>query len=298
MTQLYERALSIGPSDTLAVASDETSLAVVSGHHLNVWDLDRAERTARVRWPHGSGVDWSRDGKQIAAMNTSGRCAVFAAADIAAEPTIGAQTFGEGPGPLFAPGHSFVHGSWEGDLVVRSAADGGVLMRAREAGRRITRLAATGDRSMFVYVTRGDDGTTIRLRKWPFDQNDAEDVLALPRASSAICDAAINDHGQLAVRTREELFVVDLETGRPAARRRMSPSGTDEAIAWCPAGELVATDSSTDGKLVRGMTDALEDQWHLSLPYACAAAYSSSGRFLALGSWEKGVVLRRIDDGA
>jgi len=290
--------MSIGPSDALAVASSEASLAVVSGHHLKLWDLERATRTDRVRWPNGSGVDWSRDGKHIAVTNTSGRCAVFLAADLAADPAIGAQTFGEGPGPLFAPGLSVVHGSWNGDLVVRSAADGGVLSHDREPGRRITRLAATSDRSQFVYASQGDGGTVIRLRDWPFDENDAEEIFTLPATSSSIDALAIDDHGRLAVRMREQLLVLRVETGQPVASRHVSPSGTEEAVAWSPTGELVATDSSTDGKLVRGMTEALEDQWHASVPYACAAAYSSSGRFLALGSWEEGLVLRRVDEDA
>src|SRR5207249_1164025 len=60
--------------------------------------------------------------------------------------------------PRLSPdGRLFVEGSWQGDLLVRSAETGDVVLRERLQGM-VPQIAATGDRLHFAYAVIGPPG--------------------------------------------------------------------------------------------------------------------------------------------
>src|SRR5439155_15738185 len=73
--------------------------------------------------------------------------------------------------PRLSPdGRLFVEGSWQGDLLVRSAETRDVVLRERLQGM-VPQIAATGDRLRFAYAVIGPPGPSVWTRRWPFDRH-------------------------------------------------------------------------------------------------------------------------------
>jgi WD40 repeat protein len=115
-------------------------------------------------------------------------------------------------------------------------------------------------------------------------QADTCEALALDAAGQLV--ARVTSHGK-------ELSVWALSTGsaRPelVARASWLPiSGTGEAVAWSPSGDLLAL---AGAGVTRVYTPALHEVGRVEVTYSSSVDFSPSGDLLALGAWSKGFVI-------
>jgi WD40 repeat protein len=228
-------------------------------------------------------------------VNTSGGCGVFAYPDLALVTRLSGRNLGEGPGALFGPDSDcVVQGSWGGDLVVREIEHRTVVFTERNPGEMIQAIACNPDRDAYVYCVTRMDHAIVRVRSWPFEGDRGEDVVRLDGSESRVKALALDAAGHLALRTRAAVSVWELEGPARLADRDVGESGTQEDVAWS-RDEEVATTGSEGAKMKQatGFSDRLEQRWSVAVPYACSLDYSPSGQLIAIGSWERGVVLRQ-----
>ena len=229
MTQ--ERFFALGASYGLTFAPDESALFVVAARVQRCCDLRTGKRTHSVAWAHGSDLDVSPDGRRLAVTNTSGDVVMFDALTMEQLWMSRGGGFGEGPGPRFvAGGEGFVTASWGGDLVVRAAATGEILLHEHHEGRMISGLACSPDRTQFVLASSFERGSATHVRPWPFAEHAEEAVLFATSAQAVALDGS----GRLAVQGHDRtLAVVDLERRTVLAKGTSDHVGT-AALAWAP----------------------------------------------------------------
>jgi hypothetical protein len=268
-------AYSIGPSHDVTFSPGGDRLFVVTNVGLACFDAATGERLAySPRFGSLSALDAAGDA--VLAGVQHGDYVLFDADTLAVRRRIPGDELKLGRDLRFGPGgEQFISAGGAGDLVVHTGEE--VVLHEREPGRILQALTCTPDRSRFAYASFNRDAVVVRVRRWPFDANAAEDVF---RADTTVWALAL-DGERLAIRERDRLSVLELASGRIVAERLLSVSGTPDALCWLEGGELTAT----DGNAVLG----LEGGWRFELPYACALA-ASAGR-LAAGSWERGTVL-------
>jgi WD40 repeat protein len=160
----------IGRSFAARFSPDGARLATL-GKRITLWDVASRQRVATgPPLAHASSVDFSPNGRTLAAKNTAGDILIMDVPDLTERVRFPGAGFGEGPGLLFAPGgQRFVDAAWSGLLSVRDTRTGAVHWQ--EAGGDIYRLAATRDRRLFVY-TRGDRARIaqhVYIHSWPLD---------------------------------------------------------------------------------------------------------------------------------
>src|SRR2546430_12419942 len=82
------------------------------------------------------------------------------------------------------------------------------------------------------------------------------------------------------------LSIWSIEAQGVIASREVEYGGSGVDVAFSPTGAIALVEQ---GHAV-GLTSQLQELWQLDLPYQCFAEFSASGRRVALGSWERGLV--------
>jgi hypothetical protein len=199
----------------------------------------------------------------------------------------------DGCGPAVASDESFVEGTTDGRLLVRSLRTGATLLQEVEQQVMITQMCISHDRSLVAYgvaMRQDDKEVQIRLRRLPFDSNPPHLVRSTPGGLPWAIAVDSPDHIATIVGTR--LSVWSATDGTVRAETAVPVSGTGWALAWRPRhSELVACYQHR----AIGFDLDLQEVWSLDLPYACSAAFSSDGQTMALGSWGQGMIGTRSD---
>ena len=153
--------------------------------------------------------------------------------------------------------------------------------------------SASGGRTVWAFVVSkiGDphdpNHDHVSFRSWPLD---ARASLKRMDPLPALCCARLSPDGKrLAVIQKwTKLSVFDLETTTIIATTKLE-SAARAALTWSPDGKLLGT--VQEGRWTLHASDDLREVGSLTGPYPCALDFSPDGRLLALGSWERGVVL-------
>jgi hypothetical protein len=168
--------------------------------------------------------------------NTAGAVALLTAGPPAERLRLSGKPYGEGAAVRFsADGDHVVDGSWQGDLLVRSASIGEVVLH--KTGSSVTRMTATADRLTWAYLTR--DGCL--LRRWPF--TDHQPTVLQGDPVGLIATIALAPEGtRLAAADGRALQVLGVDGSRLEllAEVELPISGTGDALAWRRDGATLA----------------------------------------------------------
>ncbi|MGZ4391250.1 MAG: WD40 repeat domain-containing protein [Gaiellaceae bacterium] len=228
----------------------------------------------------------SPNGDQVVVKNTLGDAVVLEIESLREELRLSGAAYGEGSAIRFSPcGEFVIDGSWRGDLLVRDAASGEVVLH--EGGGSITAIACTADRSRWLYTRAGVGCVT---RRWPFMEFEPTtyengDFLRGPHA------VAISSDGRRIVTASWQLiqtWQVDANRLDLLGEHSVPTSGTDEAVAWSPAGTSVAYAGAGQALV---LTPELHVLWRADFQYPSDVTYSPDGGLLAIGDWSSGAVI-------
>lgn len=281
--------------------NDGQAFVSTTGSSLECWTDEGCTRTASAKFPYPSGLDLAPDGRRVLAKSTTGHLAVFSLPDLSllASPTH-RQRVREGPAALFSPcGEFVVDGCWDGSLTCREIATGTIRLREEHAGHTVQHVSCSADRRTFAYSRkrkgseeRSPGRSRVWLRQWPLETSAEVSVRGLWHWIGAI--ALSPDARRIAImhtRTGVKWFldVVDTASGARWARLEME-LGARACVAWSPNGERLGVVQSERIAIARA-----EDLGLIAVhenPYPSAISFSPDGTSVAIGSWERGEVLK------
>ena len=287
--------LNIAASYEVAFTPDGQRLVAV-GQRVAIWNLATRKRQGAYRpFAHPSSVDVSPSGAHCIVKSTGGELALMS---LDAQPVITkvpVREAAEGAAALFSPcGEFVVDAGWDGGLAVRALPSGKVQFKKTFRNRMLPHLACDARRELYVFHRHATSEKPVGpadelvLRRWPFDAHPEVSI-----AGDWAMDVAVTpspDGRRLGVAQRDRLSVVDVATGATLAARALDDGvSVDISVAWSPDGALLACIESQQVSFFDAAT--LARRARHALAYASDVAFSPDGRLVALGSWEKGVVM-------
>jgi WD40 repeat protein len=294
----FEPAFRLGKAYGIVFSPDESALIAVRDREVLKWDTARGQVVARASVRDGLNVDIAPDEERVL-VSSGGLVTALVGPKLEIDSGFGADAIDEGPGPIVGPtGQSFVQGTWEGELLVRSTATGEVVLREKGSARMVEQICCSPDRSMFAYASLVGDAVVVFRRPWPFDANPGEEVLRTVGRFPHPHRMALGSDGRLAIQQNDRLSLWNLETGEELTTWMGDALGMRYGVAWSSFGELAATERDAGDNhrvVVRGL-DAGEE-WSTEVPYVGKVEYSPSSRLLAIGSRADGVLMSRVDVG-
>lgn len=292
----------VGKSFQLRFSADGDYVIAV-GRDIVVWSLRERKRVGSVRpFSHPAHLDLSPRGDRVVVKNTAGRIAVLSAPHLVPISLFPGDQASEGCQALYSPcGSRIVDGSWGGALRVLDGETGEAVHEEMFADVMINSLACDARRNLYAYIKQPkckdrDSAlpfSQIMLRKWPFEDHPELEL----RVEDGYANAAIPspDGSRIAVihmkaASELSLQVVDLSTGKYCGRRSILFGGTAWSLGWSPDGALLCCVER--GQLSVFDSSSLRLLGRCLDPYPCSVDFSSDGEHIAIGSWEKGMVLR------
>jgi len=272
----------IGASFKARFNADATQLATL-GKRITLWDVAARARIATgPPLQQAAAVDFSPDGRLLAAKNTSGQILVMAVPDLDERARFSGRGFGEGTDIFFAPdGRHLVDGTWSGLLTVRDALTGDIVWQ--ETGADIFTLACTRDRRTWLYHRTGGD---VVLRGWPFGDTPPEPVVSLQHVGPM----ALSDDARRIAFLKRGLTILQRGTAwEVAAQLDVVPiGGTGQAMSWSPDGTLLAYTAERHATIFDAELRPLHRE---DLRYVSDADFAPTGTLVAFGDWSAGLVL-------
>lgn len=289
----------------IAFSPTEDRIAYFGGRDISVLDLG-ANRPLFAVHPiaNPSQVDFSPDGECLAVKGTSGRTIVLDAETGRLLSDFRNQKEGEGERVFFSTcGRFVVSVSWDGLFSVREWRTTKLVFSRVHTDFQIRHLSLTADRRSFVYSLNctpppesAQAPWTVVLQRWPADAHEPCELL---KQRSAIQGSQVSPSGRFLSIAHgtppETLEVHDLKRSVVIANHRWSFGGISGCqIGWSSDEQfLIASGYGRDGegacRVLEMPTLALK--WEFSMEYPSFFQFSRSGRYLALGSAHRGIVL-------
>jgi WD40 repeat protein len=268
--------------------SGELLVTVGQKKQVKLWSLQHRRQIAvNTLLKHPAYVALSPNGSSYAVKNTIGEIVVCSTASGALVSRYNPSEPTEGCPVVFTADSQFlIDGSWDGRIEVRSLSN---LQRVwtQLVGYMVIDVSASFDRTLWAFTIK-DTPDHVLLRRWPFDRRKRVRRLEIRSPS---CARVSPDGTRLAVihEWHGTLSVFDLKANDIVATFTQKNIGTHSELAWSPDGRLLGT--TQDGQWKVYSADRLCEIGSLPGPFPCAIEFSPDGSLLALGSWERGLVV-------
>jgi WD40 repeat protein len=280
--------------DVAFSSSGEWLAALGTRKQATIWDVFKRRKAAVNKLlSHPSWVAFSPNGAYYAVKNTLGEIVVCRVpnGELVTHYVPAGQN--EGCRILFSADSQYViDGSWEGRIDVRSVLDLRPVFSDGFEGGMVADATASGDRSVWAFVIskignpRHPD--QVLFRHWPLDSKGSPAAMdPLP----GLCCARLSPDGKrlAIIQQWTKLSVIELKTTTIIATTQLASAATRAALAWSPDGKLLGT--VQEGRWSLHASHDLREVGSLTAPYPCAVDFSPDGTLIALGSWERGVVV-------
>lgn len=278
----------------------EDRLAFFGSRNVSVINLPSSDRVffAHVI-SHPSQIDFSPDGARLVVKSTTGRTIILDASNAKLLSDFNNQKEGEGGRALFSScGRYVVSVSWSGLFSVRDSAGSELVFSELLEDCMLSRLVTPKDRSFFVYTVGGYPPSDteppppdkIVLRSWPIWENA---VVELPIQRSFISHLQISPSGRflgiIHQQTKVTLEIYDLKHLKTVAVHNIDTGGSGNFMSWSPDEQFVVVTGKDKFLILEAPQLSLK--YEIPASYPCYTEFSPSGRYLALGSWDSGLVV-------
>ena len=243
------KPLKIGPSYELAFSADGDRLTAVS-RNVGIWDLSKRSKVVRVHpFSHPDSVDFSPDGANLAAKNTSGHIVVISAETGETIISFKNTRDGEESNLCYSScGEYLIDGTWDGSLSVRRADSGEREFLEEFRQEMIVGIyrSDSGNRWIVAHHQKWTAGMPVdepftayfSTWDWPFRKGGYRVFLKNIQAHDS---SAITSDGALLAIIEDvnprKLSVYEVATGVSVGS---VPIETGGGLAWVSAGRLIS----------------------------------------------------------
>jgi WD40 repeat protein len=278
------------------VFSGSGSLLVSLSRDVVAWDvLGRVKRFRSHPLSHPSSCAIHPDEQSIVIKNTTGSIAIIDSCDGAIVRIFNSKVRNEGSNILYSScGDYIVDGSWNGEIMVRSAATGNVAFHREFPGEMITRVTRSAgcDRWYFLHQPKSIsrdlpfEPAYVSVWEWPF----TSPTYLRNLVDGRIHSISISPDGErICIVGQDVISVMSLAEKRILASTQYTFGGTAFVAEWSPDSREIAT--VQDEQFVFYFATNLEKRKTVELQFASDVAYSPDGTLIALGSWEAGKLI-------
>jgi WD40 repeat protein len=278
------------------------SRVIATGRDLVLWSIEQGKRLHSAHpFKHPASIDISPTGDRAVVNNTSGQLAILSTQDLAAIVLFPKGLSSEGGGPMFSPcGTMIIDGSWDGSLRLIDCSTSEVVHQEFSPGTMIKSLTGDSQRRLFAYVRQPKVPDPVSrlpfshlvIRRWPWV---GEPEVEVPIGDSYVAAISLSPEGsrlaslQMNAAAAYNLKVIDLRSGCALADRSVDPGATNWSIAWSPDGTKLGCVEK--GQVSVFDAASLERVARHVDAYPCCIEFSPDGTCIAMGSWQKGVVM-------
>jgi len=276
--------------------SDDRLVSI--GRDLNMWSVSEGRKVWRSHpLSHPSTCSFSDDASRVVVKNTSGEIRLIDSATGLPAANFETQVLGEGSNIIwFADDRYLIDGSWSGYLAIRDAANGRIVWYREYPDEMITDIYTNRKKSIFISRV----APTIHSKKtrpyfllWSLPFSDA-DAKMIDMSTYNIDEAAFNsDLSRVAVIHSKKPFrfaVYDLNSHDELWKMKLSSYGPGTCLAWTPDDEVISVIDNNRVNFLNARNGKIIADF--ALPFACKVQYSNSMKYLAICSWEKGMLLQ------
>ncbi|MEI8010885.1 MAG: WD40 repeat domain-containing protein [Candidatus Omnitrophota bacterium] len=275
---------------------DDDNFAFISDRNVGIMSVSSQKllfKTPAVI--HPGNIDFSPDGQCLVVKSTSGGIKILNAQDGSVQKDFMNQKEGEGSRAYFSKcGCCVVTVSWSGLLSVRDRYTTETIYRESSQGCIFNNLSTPLDRSFFVYSlgSRPVSGSEpppkdkVILRRWPFTL-DTNNYFELPQQWPFIVDLKVSPSGRFlgviygAPPRTIEIF--DLKKLEVIMRQNAVFGGTGYSLDWSNDEKLIAVNCNNQVQIFNFPDLSLQHQ--IPIKYPCFVGFSTSSKFISLGSW-------------
>ncbi len=275
---------------------------IAIGQDVVLWSLSQRRRLCSSHpFAHPGHVDISPSGAHAVIKNTAGQLAILSTDNLGIIATLPFDQASEGGRAVYSPcGTQIIDTTWNGLLRLLDSSTGELVHEELSDRVMIKSMACDSRRMLFAYVRQPKVADRVSrtpfshvvTRSWPFvDHPEVElsvgdhyvDVVSLSPDGSKLAVLQMNCSAEFSLK------IVDLLEGSAIASRGVDPGGTNRSLAWSPDGSRLccvekgqlSVFDSTSLQYVSRHVDA----------YPCYVEFSPDGSRIAIGSWEKGIVM-------
>lgn len=287
----------IGTCYDVAFSPDDASFATIGR---SVWLYETL--AAKKRWrshpfANPSHLAFSPDGLSLAVKSTSGEIAILDAPTGEVRSKFGNHDDGDGANITYSPcGEYIVDATWTGRIIIRNAHTGAVQAQGLFPDM-IVAVHSTPDRSVWVFqhsprATRSDAPPPpdyLTVWKWPLTSGG----FRICQLSSPFVRASAlsPDGSKIAIvhgAPPKTLSLVAISDSTVIWESSPISVSTWAAVQWSPNGDYLAVMERRAAALYNSRTS--EKVWETHMDSPMAAAFSSDGTHLVLGSTRDGLV--------
>lgn len=294
------KTLKIGKSYQ-ATFSPDGSCAAVIGRCVSVWDLAKRTKIFRaLPLSHPSYASFSPCGTKLAVKNTSGRIVILDARSGEVVRDYKNLFDGEGSNIVFSrDGECLVDGSWRGRLTIRRTDSDKTECVHEEPDGMIQAVHANdqGDKWLVRYSIKQTTENSrpshhVAIYNWPLQNRSSQPLLT---DAPHIVSSALSPCGHhLAVAhagVPSKVAVYGIADTSCVAEVMIPSFGAGLSLAWSRDGSMIGLAQSD--RFVFHAWPGLKVVAEVIWRFPCSVDFSPDGMFVALGSWETGMVVPR-----
>ncbi|MDZ7813492.1 MAG: WD40 repeat domain-containing protein [Ideonella sp.] len=295
------KRLRVGKSYQLRFVADGSRVIAI-GRDIVQWSIEQGKRLCSAHpFKHSGSIDIAPTGDRVVIKNTSGQLAILSTQDLATIVQFPKSLSSEGHGPMFSPcGAMIIDGTLDGYLRLIDCSTSEVVHQEFSQGIVIQSLTGDSQRRLFAYVRQPKVPDPVSrlpfshlvIRRWPWV---GEPEVEVPIGESYVVAISLSPDGgrlaslQMNAAAAYTLKVIDLRSGCALADRGVDRGATNWSIAWSPDGTKLGCVEK--GQVSVFDAASLERVARHVDAYPCWVEFSPDGTSIAMGSWQRGVVM-------